>query len=55
MTINKPIPFIKAIKLGSIVAPGLSKLGQKVLENPKNINVSRRYGLINRLIEKQTL
>ena len=30
MVISKPIPFIKAIKVGGVVAPGLSKLGQKV-------------------------
>ena len=47
MTINKPIPFVKAIKLGGVVTLGLSKLGQKVLKNPKNINVSRKYGLIS--------
>ena len=46
MAINNPVPFIRAIRFGGVVAPGLSKLGQKVLKNLiKNI-VSRRYGLI---------
>ena len=30
MVISKAVPFIKAIKVGGVVAPGLSKLGQKV-------------------------
>ena len=53
MIINKPIPFIEAIKLGVVVTLRLSKLGlQKVLKYPKNINVSRKYGFTSGLIEK---
>ena len=47
MAINNPVPFIKAIKFGGVVAPGLSKLGQKVLKYLKKNIVSRRYGLIS--------
>ena len=35
MAINKPIPFIKAIKVDGVVTPGLSKLGQKVSKNQR--------------------
>ena len=35
MAINKPVRFVKAIKFGGVVALGLSKLGQKVLENQR--------------------
>ena len=32
VAINKPVPFIKAIKSCGVVAPGLSKLGEKVVK-----------------------
>ena len=35
MAINKPVRFIRAIISGGVVAPGLSKLGQKVLKNQR--------------------
>ena len=53
MAINNPVPFIKVIKFGGVVAPGLSKLGQKVLKNLKKKHRIAQIR-INQLINRET-
>ena len=43
MVISKPVPFIKAIKVGGVVAPGLSKLGQKVPKYQRLTQIQDNY------------